>query len=140
MKEWIKKATAWFTPGKRAALYAVIAALVPFVQNIVGFDDDVAAAYVAIGGAVLQAFAGILMIVNLSATSAATWFTENGRGAIYAGLAAVAPALQTVGVFTPEQSTVILSYISQGLGIVAALVAALYIKPVAKEAAQPLTH
>lgn len=140
MKEWIKKATAWFTPGKRAALYAVIAALVPFVQNIVGFDDDAASAWVAIGGAVLQAFAGLLMILNLSRSDAASWFTAQGRVAIYAGLAGVAPALQAIGLFSPEQTAAILSYISQGLGIVAALVAALYIKPVEKEAAQPLTR
>lgn len=133
MKEWIKRATAWFTPGKRAALYAVVAAIVPLVQNIVGFDDAVSAAWVAIGGAVLQLFAGVLMIANLTPSAAASWFSDKGRVAIYAAVAAISPALQTVGLFTPEQGTLILSYISQGLAILGALVAALYIKPIEPE-------
>lgn len=133
MKEWLKKVTAWFTPAKRAALYAIAVAIVPFAQQMGWVDVEKGGAWLTITAVVLQVVAGSLMLLNLDKTSAASWFTERGRAIIYATLATVAPALQTIGLFSADQTEVILQNVSHGLGVLVAIVAALYIKPVSPE-------
>lgn len=133
MKEIIQRATAWLTPGKRAALYAIAVAIVPLAQNITGASDDVSQAWLTITGIALQVIAGTLMLANLSFAGAASWFSDRGRAAIYGAFVSVAPALQTIGLFSPAQTDAILTYVSQGLGILAAIVAALYVNPITPE-------
>lgn len=133
MKEWLKKVTGWFTPAKRAALYAIAVAIVPFAQQMGWVNDVTGEAWLTITSVALQVLAGTLMLLNLDKTSAASWFTERGRAVIYATLAGVAPALQAIGLFTEEQAEVILQNVSHGLGVLVAIVAALYIKPVSPE-------
>ncbi|GAA1915341.1 hypothetical protein GCM10009775_04780 [Microbacterium aoyamense] len=129
MKKFLTPIRDWFTAGRRVALYAVALALLPLLQRLGVVEQSAIEPWLIIIQAALQVLAGLLMLANLTWQDAATWFQRGGRAAIYTLGGFVAPALTTLGYFTPVQAENALQTLSDVLAIAAALLAALYITP-----------
>lgn len=127
--EWLKKVRNWFTPARRAAVYAVAVAIVPLLNSLGIIPTEQGDAWLTIVSAGLQVVAGVLMVTSLSVSDAAAWFTAKGRAAIYSVILAVAPALQVIGLLTAEASEEILQNVSHALGVLVAIVAAVHMPP-----------
>lgn len=113
----------WFTPAKRESIYAAIAALAPILVTAGVILPGNVEPILAIVAAVLQAFAGLLALVNLKPTEAARWFGTVGRAAIYSGAVGVSGAVVALGLITQEWATTALTYTSFGLTALAAILA-----------------
>lgn len=125
----LKRLLTWFTPGRRAALYAVALAILPMLSRTGLIGEGDVEPWTIIIQTVLQVLAGVLMLANLTFQDAATWFARGGRAAIYSLGAFVAPALTALGLLTTTQAEYWLQLFADVLSILAALVAALYITP-----------
>ena len=127
--KWLKKFRSWFTPARRAAVYAVAVAIVPLLNSLGIIPTEQGDAWLTIVSAGLQVVAGVLMVTSLSVSDAAAWFTTKGRAAIYSVMLAVAPALQVIGLVTPEQAEAVLQNVSHALAVLVAIVAAVHMTP-----------
>ena len=125
----IQKITAWFDAQHRQAIYAAVAALAPILVTLGVITDGQTEAVLVIGSAALQAFAGILALVNLTPRAAGEWFVTAGRGAIYALAAGVAPAAVALGWLTDAAAVNVLTGVSRGLTALAALIGIIFITP-----------
>lgn len=111
----------WFTPARREAIYAAVAALAPFLVTIGVISQGWVEPVLTITSAVLQALAGALALFNLKPTEAARWFGTVGRGIIYGGAVTVAGAIVAMGLITQDFATTALTYVSFGLTGLAAI-------------------
>lgn len=112
----------WFTPARREAIYAAVAALAPILVTAGVLLPGQVEPIMAIVAAALQGFAGLLALFNLKATEAARWFTTVGRAVIYSGATGVAAAVVALGLVTEEWATTGLTYTSFGLTALAAII------------------
>ena len=112
---------AWFTPAKREAIYTAIAALAPILVTAGVILPGNVEPIMVIVAAGLQAFGGILALVNLKPTEAARWFGTAGRALIYGGATTVAAAVVALGIVTQDWATTALTYTSFGLTALAAI-------------------
>lgn len=113
----------WFTPATRDKIYAAIAAIAPILVTAGVLVPAQVEPIMVIVAALLQAFAGLLALVNLRATEAYRWFATAGRAVIYSGAVAVAGAIVTLGLVTQDWATSALTYTSFGLTALAAILA-----------------
>jgi hypothetical protein len=111
----------WFTPARREAIYAAVAALAPILVTAGVLADNWLQPILVITSAVLQAVAGIIALSNLTPTDASRWFGTVGRGIIYGGATTVAAAVVATGLITQDFATNALTGISFGLTALAAL-------------------
>lgn len=125
----------WFTPQRREDIYTAIAAIAPILVTAGVILPGQVEPYMALVAALLQGFAGILMLVNLKPTEAARWFGTVGRGVIYAGGVAVAGAVVALGFVTQDWATGALTYLSFGLTALSAILAVVTPKTPAQEIA-----
>lgn len=120
----------WFTPATREKIYTAIAAIAPILVTAGVMLPGQVEPVMAIVAASLQAFGGLLALVNLKPTEAARWFGTVGRGVIYTGAVGVAGAVVALGIVTDEWATTALTYTSFGLTALAAVLAVITPKEV----------
>ena len=113
----------WFTPATREKIYTAIAAIAPILVTAGVVLPGQVEPIMVIVAATLQAFGGILALVNLKPTDAARWFGTVGRGLIYGGAVTVAGAVVALGIVTQDWATTALTYTSFGLTALAAVLA-----------------
>lgn len=113
----------WFTPATREKIYTAIAALAPIFVALGFLTPEAVEPVMVLVGAGLQAFAGLLALVNLKPTEAARWFGTVGRGIIYGGATTVAGAVVALGFITQDWATGALTYVSLGLTALQAILA-----------------
>jgi MFS family permease len=125
----------WLTPATREKVYAAIAALAPIFVAAGLITPESVEPWLVIVGAVLQALAGGLALINLKPTEAARWFGTVGRGLIYGGATTVAGAVVVLGFVTNDWATGFLTYLSLGLTAFQAILAVVTPKDVVFNAA-----
>lgn len=125
----ISKVRAWFTAKRRQAIYAGAAALAPILVTFGVITDGQTEFVLTLTAAGLQGFAGVLALLNLSWSGAASWFVVAGRATIYGLAATVAPAAVGLGLLPGELSVNILTGLSLGLTALQALISVIHITP-----------
>lgn len=113
----------WFTPATREKLYTAIAALAPILVTAGVIAPNDVEYWLVILAAALQAFGGLLALVNLRPTEAARWFGTVGRGVIYSAASIVSGAIVALGFIPDAQASLALTYLSFGLTALAAILA-----------------
>jgi hypothetical protein len=130
----LEKIRNWITPANREKLYTAIAALAPILVAAGLIVPGQVEPIMVLVGAGLQAFAGLLALLNLKPTEAARWFGTVGRGVIYGGATAAAGAVVALGLITQDWATGALTYVSLGLTALQAILAVVTPKEVVFEA------
>lgn len=135
----IEAITAWFTSARRQAIYAVVAALAPILVYSSVIAEGQVETVLTIATVVIQAFGGLLALLNLKVRDVASWFITGGRAAIYAGAAIVAPAAADLGWITTDQSESFLTAASLALTALASILAVITLTPTPEVAIAPET-
>lgn len=125
----IQKIRLWFDEGRRKAIYTFAATIAPILVYLGVITDGQTESVLVIVSAVIQAFAGLLALVNLTPGYAAQWFVTTGRAVIYGAAAVVAPAAVTLGWLTDATAVNVLTWVSLSLTALAALVSVIFITP-----------
>jgi hypothetical protein len=112
----------WFTPARREAIYAGIAALAPLLVSMGFLASEQVEPILIIVAAVLQTLMGILQLTTLRPTEAARWFGTVGRGIIYGGATTVAAAVVALGIIDNDFATTALTYVSFALTGLSAII------------------
>lgn len=118
----MKNLATWFTDGRRQAIQAAIAALMPLLVIggwVVEGQVDV---LLVTAGAVLQLTQGIVGLALLRPSDAARWFPTVGRGLIYALAAAVGPLGVAFRWWGDDTAAIILTTTGLALTALAAVV------------------
>lgn len=118
----MKNLATWFTDGRRQAIQAAIASLMPLLVLggwVAEGQVDVLLVTVA---AVLQLTQGIVGLALLRPSDAARWFGTVGRGLIYALAAAVGPLGVAFRLWGDDTAALILTITGLTLTALAAIV------------------
>jgi hypothetical protein len=83
--------TTWFTDGRRQALQAAIATLLPLIAYFGWVTSAQADAILSVSQVLLQLLQGIIGLALLSRSAAARWLGTIGRGLLYALAGVVGP-------------------------------------------------
>lgn len=113
-----------FTPDRRQQIQLFFGSLAPLLILLGFATAEQTEQWLVIAGAVLQAFAAILSLVNVrKGDLGAAWAIV--RGAIYALAATVSPALVLLGYYGEEVNAAVLTGLSLGLSSLSALLSIL---------------
>ena len=126
---FINTVRSWFSAQRRQAIYVAVAAVVPVLVLLGVITDDQTEFVLTIASVVLQVIAGILALLNLSATQIAEKFIAGGRAAIYTLATVAAPAAVGLGWITESQGANVLTIVSVGLTVLAAIVGVIHLSP-----------
>ncbi|MCC2033056.1 hypothetical protein [Microbacterium allomyrinae] len=87
----MKTLAAWFTDGRRQALQAALATLLPVVAYFGWVTTSQADALLSVSQVALQLVQGVIGLALLRPSAAARWLTTVGRGILYALAGVVGP-------------------------------------------------
>lgn len=126
---FINALRSWFTAQRRQAIYVAVAGIVPVLVLSRVITDAQTEFVLTITSVVLQVFAGLLQLFNLTPGEAADQFITSGRAAIYTLAVAAAPAAVGLGWITDAQSANVLTIVSVGLTVLGAIIGVVYLTP-----------
>lgn len=87
----MKNLATWFTDGRRQALQAAIATLLPLVAYFGWVTTEQVDAVLSVSQVLLQLLQGIIGLALLRRSEAARWLTTVGRGVLYTLAGVVGP-------------------------------------------------
>lgn len=118
----MKTIAVWFTPGRRQAIQAAIASLLPLLAFAGFVSTTQADAILSVSQAVLQLLTGIVGLALLRPSDAARWFGTVGRGLIYGLAATVGPLGVAFRWWGDDTAAIILTVAGLALSALAAFV------------------